>query len=326
MGDGGAATAAPGRAEDHPVGVRRRSWSGVTGSRPGEPVEISAFVRALPDVVAAERLAAVLLAGSPERLRHLRTAAAVALTASETVAPDRLEVLLSATVLHDIGYADVVRSTGFHPLDGAEWLRAHGAPADVAGVVAHHSEAVLLPGADAYLTRLGRLPRPEPTLADVVTYADQTTTPDGRRTALLDRLRERRLRRPATGPAACETQRRRAERLVHAVTRVTARLDRIGAADVSLHAVDPYLAPSRPLPDDEVVAQVLEAVPLLGAADGLDRAERVRAAVHAARLLLAADCDPAWDDLIATACRLLGRDAPSVPGSLAEPPRVTLRR
>jgi hypothetical protein len=36
---------------------------------------------------------------------------------------DRSELIEAAAFLHDIGYSSVVRSTGFHPLDGARYLR-----------------------------------------------------------------------------------------------------------------------------------------------------------------------------------------------------------
>ncbi|MEU5161786.1 HD domain-containing protein [Streptomyces sp. NPDC020875] len=53
-------------------------------------------------------------------------------------------LLEAAAVLHDIGYAPAIAATGFHPLDGARFLRhEEGADERVVCLVAHHSCAVL---------------------------------------------------------------------------------------------------------------------------------------------------------------------------------------
>src|SRR4051812_44490580 len=61
--------------------------------------------------------------------------------AMELMAPaaDR-QTLMAAAYLHDIGYADQLRDSGFHPLDGARWLRTCGQER-LACLVAHHTEA-----------------------------------------------------------------------------------------------------------------------------------------------------------------------------------------
>jgi hypothetical protein len=48
--------------------------------------------------------------------------------------------LIAAAYLHDIGYAPVLARTGFHPLDGACYLRSLGYER-LACLVAHHPEA-----------------------------------------------------------------------------------------------------------------------------------------------------------------------------------------
>ena len=75
----------------------------------------------------ARRLAKELLRGrSEERWRHSRAvahrASELAITVPETDRP----VLVAAAWLHDIGYVKPLRKTGFHPLDGATYLRAKG--------------------------------------------------------------------------------------------------------------------------------------------------------------------------------------------------------
>ena len=50
-------------------------------------------------------------------------------------------VLVAAAYLHDIGYAAELVVHGFHPLDGALWLRAQSQER-LAGLVAHHTGAI----------------------------------------------------------------------------------------------------------------------------------------------------------------------------------------
>src|SRR5205807_48887 len=49
--------------------------------------------------------------------------------------------LVAAAYLHDVGYAPGLKSTGFHPLDGARFIRAEGGMERVANLVAYHSAA-----------------------------------------------------------------------------------------------------------------------------------------------------------------------------------------
>lgn len=289
------------------MGARRRSWSGVPARAVGVDDDVTGLARRLPDAVAAERIAAILLADDPARLRHVRTAAGVALIVSETVAPRQLDLLLSAVVLHDIGYAPAVRATGWHPVDGAQWLLSHGAPVEVAALVAHHSESGLLSAARPWLDRLAVFPAPDEVVADVVTYADQTTAPDGRRVSPIARIVDRRRRRPPLGTSGWTDERRRTERLVHAVARVHVRLHVAGSQDPYLTAVD-HLATSvmrAGAADEEIADRVRAVLPDLGPGGGLDPDGRVRAAVAAARALAVVGPDPHYVDPVVTACRLL---------------------
>ena len=278
--------------------------------RPPGPVDLPSLVRSLPDVVAAERLAAALLSEDPQRLRHVHTVATVALVVSEVLPPERVETLLSAAVLHDVGYAPLVRTTGFHPLDGAQWLLVRGCPTDVAAAVAHHSEALLQAGAAPFADRYAALPVPDAAAADVLTYADQTTSPDGRRTGVVPRAVER-WRRTAGDPATLE----RVTRLVHAVARVDARLAAVGGRDASLEAVDDLIVTTRPGAGDDVISRVLASLPAPVRAGMQD----LVAAVHAARLLGATGLDPAWADEVRTAVLLLtgtvSSSSPALPGT-----------
>jgi putative nucleotidyltransferase with HDIG domain len=105
---------------------------------------------------------------------------------------DDAELLEAAAVLHDIGYSPEVVVTGFHPLDGARFLRRQkGADERVVQLVAHHSCAVLEAeerGLREELENEFELERPE--LVDALVFCDMTTTPDGKQTTPSERLDE----------------------------------------------------------------------------------------------------------------------------------------
>ena len=90
------------------------------------------------------------------------------------------DLLVSAAYLHDIGYAAAALDTGLHQLDGARYLARLGAPAELTGLVAHHTEATVEAaerGLDGALRR--EFPAPAPELLDLLTYCDMTTSARG---------------------------------------------------------------------------------------------------------------------------------------------------
>lgn len=138
----------------------------------------------------AANRAQALLAALPRRVRHI---AGVARTAAE-VAPclglDR-NLLVSSAWLHDIGYAPTVTGTGFHPLDGAQYLRAERVDARIVNLVAHHSHAVLEADERGLVeTLLGEFPKDESLPHDALSFCDMTTGPDGQRVDVRQRLAE----------------------------------------------------------------------------------------------------------------------------------------
>jgi putative nucleotidyltransferase with HDIG domain len=92
------------------------------------------------DVDEAARLAETKLAEPlPRRWRHVRSVARRARWLAKQLAlAEELEV---AAWLHDIGYAPDLVVSGFHPLDGARFLRRTGLDERVVSLVAHHSYA-----------------------------------------------------------------------------------------------------------------------------------------------------------------------------------------
>ena len=166
----------------------------------------------------------------PRRWAHTQGVAAAARTLAPVLGPDG-DLLTAAAWLHDIGYAPDVTDTGFHPLDGARHLRdTERASSMLCRLVAHHSCAVneaAERGLARDLTREFRPARRD--LADALTYCDMTTSPDGHRLSIAQRLAEIRAR---YGPdhLVSRTIGRSAPQLTRAVTRVTGRLAACSAA------------------------------------------------------------------------------------------------
>jgi len=135
-----------------------------------------------------------VLSRLPGRLEHVSAVAAAADGISHRLGVDA-EVLVSAAWLHDIGYAPSVTVTGFHPLDGARFLRAEGVDPRVVNLVAHHSHAVVEAserGLEEEL--LDEFPLDPSLPHDALCFCDMTTGPRGQRMAVEERLAEIRQR------------------------------------------------------------------------------------------------------------------------------------
>ncbi|MBW8088509.1 HD domain-containing protein [Streptomyces hygroscopicus subsp. hygroscopicus] len=101
-------------------------------------------------------------------------------------------LLEAAAVLHDIGYSPSIATTGFHPLDGARFLREQeGTDERIVRLVAHHSCALLEAEERGLREELeGEFPMERPELVDALIFCDMTTTPDGGHTTPAARLDE----------------------------------------------------------------------------------------------------------------------------------------
>jgi predicted hydrolase (HD superfamily) len=173
----------------------------------------------------AEILARHLLAGSlPRRWAHSQGVAATA----RTLAPllrDAEDLLTAAAWLHDIGYAPGLHATGFHPLDGARYLRdIHAADPMLCRLVAHHSCAINEAAERGLAAELAREFQPAPhDLTDALIYCDMVTSPDGHRMTVERRLNDIRAR---YGPGSVVTRAlaRSSPELTSAVSRVTRKL------------------------------------------------------------------------------------------------------
>jgi putative nucleotidyltransferase with HDIG domain len=99
------------------------------------------------------------------------------------------ELLVAAAYVHDIGYSRHLDESGFHPLDGARYLRQQGQE-ELARLVAHHSNArgeAKLRGIEGYEDEF---PYGATLLDDALTVCDLTTSPDGEPVGLHDRVDE----------------------------------------------------------------------------------------------------------------------------------------
>ncbi|MFA1539398.1 HD domain-containing protein [Actinomadura monticuli] len=127
----------------------------------------------------------------PRRWAHTQGVARQARTLAPILG-DKAELLEAAAWLHDIGYAPDLADTGFHPLDGARYLRAtHHAEEHLCRLVANHSCAPVEARERGLAEHLAReFPNTDLGLVRALTYCDMTTDPDGRPSTVDDRLAE----------------------------------------------------------------------------------------------------------------------------------------
>jgi putative nucleotidyltransferase with HDIG domain len=140
----------------------------------------------------AEELARKLLeVPLPRRWAHVQGVAAQANSLADMLGHDA-DLVEAAAWLHDIGYSPELRDTGFHPLDGARYLRdAHPADPMLGRLVAHHSCAVIEAEERGLAAVLCAEFTPAPEhLASALTFCDMTTSPDGETVHVADRLSE----------------------------------------------------------------------------------------------------------------------------------------
>ncbi|QFZ19514.1 HD domain-containing protein [Saccharothrix syringae] len=171
----------------------------------------------------ARELAGDLLGGLGDRWRHTVAVAARARELAVTVPAEDRDLLVAAAWLHDIGYAEPVADTGFHPLDGARHLDRLGWPRRISALVAHHSGAGLVAEAVGLGDELGAYPREDGPVADALTYADQTVDHRGRRVTVPERLADV-LRRHGPDSANARVHHLRGPRLLAVAERVERRL------------------------------------------------------------------------------------------------------
>ncbi|MFE5594803.1 HD domain-containing protein [Streptomyces sp. NPDC056549] len=128
----------------------------------------------------------------PRRWAHSKGVAARAVELGRTLRGDA-DLLVASAVLHDVGYAPRLAVSGFHPLDGARFLRdEHDADERLVRLVANHSFA-FLEAEERGLRETLEAEFPlldEPLLVDALVYCDMTTKPGGEPTTATQRIAE----------------------------------------------------------------------------------------------------------------------------------------
>jgi hypothetical protein len=170
----------------------------------------------------AEQQAAALLADLGDRWRHVQAVAAQARQVSAAVAPEDRPYLVAAAWLHDVGYAPPLNRLGFHPVDGARYVRQQGQER-LASLVAYHSGARFEAEERGLVEELAEFTPEDGPVLDALTYADMTTGPAGQRVVLDERIAEILDRYPPDDPVHRANRRSRLA-LQGAVDRTLARL------------------------------------------------------------------------------------------------------
>jgi HD domain len=146
------------------------------------------------------------LAPLGDRWAHARGVAERAQQIAAAVDAADRDVLIAAAYLHDVGYAPELAAHGFHPLDGAQWLRRQGRER-LAGLVAHHTAARFEAEAHGLGESLATFADERSAVTDALAYSDLTTGPAGERVSVAERLGEieRRYGRASTVVRALES-------------------------------------------------------------------------------------------------------------------------
>jgi predicted hydrolase (HD superfamily) len=178
-----------------------------------------------PQATRARDLAQSLLADSlPRRWAHSQGVAARAESLAPILGADA-DLLNAAAWLHDVGYAPPLMASGFHPLDGARYLRdKEGAGPVLCRLVAHHSCACIEAGERGLADVLAaEFPPRDDELTSALIYCDMTTGPDGDRVTYEERLAEI-ASRYGEGDVVSRSMRRAAPAIREAIAEVDRRL------------------------------------------------------------------------------------------------------
>lgn len=159
------------------------------------------------------------------RWRHTQGVAARAHEAAAVLPSTDRDVLEAAAWLHDIGYAPSLIRSGFHPVDGAVFAQTRLHRPDVAALIANHSGAryvASVRGMSGLMTPYDQPQSWSGPVADALTWADQTTGPDGETVTVEQRMQETSARHGPGSP----NERARAQRspAIIAAVRATERL------------------------------------------------------------------------------------------------------
>lgn len=150
----------------------------------------------------AQASARRLLAEVGTRYPHSVCVAERAAAAARVLLPsDEVEVVTAAAWVHDVGYSPELVQTGFHPLDGARWLRVNGVAESVCRLVAWHTSAFAEATERGMVDLLtDEFPRPDAATLRVLTWADLTSSATGRPCSVEERIADILSRYPPDSP------------------------------------------------------------------------------------------------------------------------------
>jgi hypothetical protein len=139
----------------------------------------------------AESNAKRLLSPLGNRWLHVQQVAECARRIAAAVPADDRDLLVAAAFLHDVGYAPSLAITGFHPLDGARWVRSQGQSRRLACLVAHHSCALYEARVRGFHdVLLAEFEPEESSTYDALVFCDITTGPDGKTLSFDERIED----------------------------------------------------------------------------------------------------------------------------------------
>jgi hypothetical protein len=142
------------------------------------------------DTTGAKTLAGILLTPLGDRWAHVHAVAAQGRLVAGVLPNDDIETFVTACWLHDIGYAQALKTTGFHPLDGAVFLAGLGIDERIVSLVAYHSSALYEAEEWGLSAELAAFAPADPVLLDLLTYVDLTTGPKGQHMTFDERISE----------------------------------------------------------------------------------------------------------------------------------------
>lgn len=137
-------------------------------------------------LVAQEALARAL----PERWMHVLGVRDRVISVKNICQENEKEILVASALLHDIGYSPVAKKSGFHPIDGAEYLKDQGFPARLCSLVANHSCARIEAEMRGLSDWHSKWKDEDTFIRDALWWADMTTTPTGEVTDINKRIEE----------------------------------------------------------------------------------------------------------------------------------------
>jgi putative nucleotidyltransferase with HDIG domain len=139
------------------------------------------------------QLVQTVFSREPARLAHVLTVANQVRATAQQLAggsgtPD-VDLAYRSALLHDIGYAEALYETGFHPIDGAQYLRRRGY-ADIADLIICHSNSP----EQALLRGLPAISVSRHLIADIITYWDVQVAQGGQLVTYTERMADIRSR------------------------------------------------------------------------------------------------------------------------------------